>query len=306
MRQLSSLTFVIALFALFAASLSGPALAQASDAQELEAAKAADDADADRVFAELRKVQALDRAGQRDEAAQLASDVCQQSANPRYVLNFACDHFINNYNDHPLYQRTMTRLCLRDSAQSCIGLYYHLAREDLPETMNARKRLLGIACNKLNNADGCYAAALALFTGGLESDGPLAARPYYSRACELGNVEACGSYLDLLRERALGNYTTAELMVAIEGSCPAGAKTMKYSGKLCRDAVSAADFELEEEDLAIARTLLQRACDHRDAEGCYELAEDLQNGDYGPKEPYSAKLTLALACMMKRDEKLCG
>ena len=283
--------------ALLAFLCTAPALTTAALGQE-----------ADPVFAELRKVQALEKAGRTDEAAFRVAKLCLESPDPAKGINFACDHMRNTYKSHALYDQVAEGLCARGSAMDCFGLYAHLDSEGDPATIEKRELLLGNAC-VTGEAGACGLLGGALLSGRLGKRDPAQAARAPNQGCRLGDTEICADFLDHATALRFGvsNPEIDDKVFAATArrACPPAPASA--SARSCLAAAEAVDFRLEGEELAMVRLYLARACrDYRESEACFWLAEDYANGDSGPVNREAAAKVLADACRLEPGYEACS
>lgn len=287
---------IVAALALALASVTSPAFAQKMTAAE--------EAEEERIFAELKKVIALEKEGERDIAAMRTRKLCLESKDPSVRTNFACYHFRNNYKDHRLYEDVISELCLRDSATDCMGWFFLLENEGLETTKQTRLGLLGKAC-QLGRAPSCGLFASSHMLGKYMEPNFTQGQAGYRRGCSLQDAEICFEYMDLLNRRIFGPFDKAEFIEAAENACPVASGYAQ--GTDCLKAAKAIELKVDDSNQQLVRDFLGVSCsDFLNAEACYWLAEDYTNGDTGPVNRTEAAKALAKACRVKPEEEMCS
>lgn len=266
----------------------------------------------DRVFAELKDIKAQRERGEHAAATRRTINLCLET--PDAMLeqgrtNFACSIVTSDYKGHPLYRGMAQDLCARGSASSCMSLYFQMSREQVDPEIAAvhtelRYSLLASAC-EAGDGDGCSLYGLAHLTGREVEKNPAVAKAAFALGCERGNYETCSEFLDLMGKYQFGPIENADVLMAAKGACPPAPSGA--SSKSCIAAAEAVELHGEDEDQHLIRAFLGRACsDFAEAESCFWLAEDYENGDTGPADSTRAKRMLETGCKLRPGDEACA
>jgi hypothetical protein len=304
--MLTSLKRIVLATMLMLGAICGPvAHAQSAD----DAAKAAEKAESDRVFSELKRIGELKKQGKTALAAVQTRDLCLESHNPRLKTNFACYVIRNEYRDTALYEDVISELCIKGSADDCMAMFFLLRKQEPETSKEMQAGALSLAC-KYEDASACGLLGFSFLSGDIVPADRAKSKAMFQTGCDMLNAEVCADYADLLGKYKFGLADKEELFAVAQRACPTEEKRAERdfrSVKTCMTAAEAIAAKVETRtEVATFLEILNIACtSYRSAEACYWLAEDLENGDSGAVNKELARKALDLACRIERDDEVC-